>query len=118
MPFCDAPIRDIDHVSPHAAGGGTSAANALGGCQGHNLVKEAPGWRAEVTSTGLDPGGGPHEVTLTTPTGNEYTCTAPPLLGHGRPPAPAPAPARERRRPFDTTRSPIEVHFEGLIDAA
>ncbi|WP_235499425.1 DUF222 domain-containing protein [Janibacter sp. Soil728] len=127
VPFCGAPIRDIDHVSPHAAGGETSAANALGGCQGHNLVKEAPGWRAEVTSTGLDPGGGPHEVILTTPTGSEYTCTAPPLLGHGRPgPRSRPPRAGEvtRRRPvntvdtLDTTRSAIEVHFEGLLGAA
>ncbi|WP_165399568.1 DUF222 domain-containing protein [Janibacter limosus] len=124
VPFCGAPIRDIDHVSPHALGGETSAANAMSDCQGHNLVKEAPGWRAEVTSTGLDPGGGPHEVTLTTPTGSEYICTAPPLLGHGRPrprSRPPLAGATTRRRPVDTidaTRSAIEVHFEGLLGAA
>jgi hypothetical protein len=135
VPFCGAPIRDIDHVSPHARGGETSAANAMSDCQGHNLVKEAPGWSAEVTSTGLDPGG-PHEVTLTTPTGTEYTCTAPPLLGHGRPrPRSRPPLAGEttrrqlvgyatRRRPVnavdtvDATRSAIEVHFEGLLGAA
>ncbi|UUZ43768.1 hypothetical protein LP422_13320 [Janibacter limosus] len=135
VPFCGAPIRDIDHVRGHARGGETSAANAMSDCRGHNPVKEAPGWRAEVTSTGLDPGGGPHAVTLTTPTGSEYTCTAPPLLGHGRPLRDrvldtgssgdiVQAVDRSRRRPwtqhspFGPTRSPIEVHFEGLIDVA
>ncbi|KRE36002.1 hypothetical protein ASG73_15180 [Janibacter sp. Soil728] len=116
VPFCDAPIRDIDHVSPHARGGETSAANALGGCQGHNLVKEAPGWRAEVTSSGLDPGGGPHEVTLTTPTGSEYTCTAPPLLGHGRP-HPPPRRSVPTQVP-DVTWSPLETHLASLFHAA
>jgi hypothetical protein len=122
VPFCGAPIRDIDHVRGHARGGETSAANAMSDCQGHNLVKEAPGWRAEVTSTGLDPGGGPHEVTLTTPTGSEYICTAPPLLGHGRPRSRPPlAGETTPRRPVDSvdsTRSAIEVHFEGLLGAA
>ncbi|UUZ43845.1 hypothetical protein LP422_14005 [Janibacter limosus] len=135
VPWCDAPIRDIDHVTGHARGGETSAANAMGECQLHNPVKEVPGWRAEVIATGLDPGGGPHEVTLTTPTGSEYSCVAPPLLGYGRPLRDrvldttragdtGRAVDRPRRRPwtqhspFGPTRSPIEVYFEGLIDAA
>lgn len=104
VPWCDAPIRDIDHVSPHAGGGGTFAGNAMGTCQRHNLAKEGPGWAAEMISTGLDPGGGPHEVRLTTPTGSEYRCVAPPLLGHGR--------------PIDRAWSPLEVHLDGLFDAA
>lgn len=115
VPFCGAPIRDIDHVTGHARGGETSAVNAMGECQLHNLVKEAPGWRAQVVSTGLDPGGGSHEVTLTTPTGKDYACFAPPLLGHGRRPRPGPA---IQRRPYGTTRSPIEVHYGGLLGAA
>lgn len=114
VPWCDAPIRDIDHVVAAARGGETSAANAMGACQGHNLTKEAPGWRAEVTSTGLDPGGGPHEVELTTPAGSEYRCVAPPLLGHGRP--------RSRPRPrlesTDLTWSPLETHLDDLWPAA
>lgn len=112
VPFCDAPIRDIDHVSAHASGGETSAANALGACQGHNLAKEAPGWVAEVVVTGLDPGGGPHEVRLTTPTGSDYACVAPPLMGHGRwrprPPLPV----------TDLTWSPLELHLDDLWPAA
>lgn len=84
VPWCGAPIRDIDHITPHASGGATSAAGGWGTCQAHNLVKETPGWRAEVISTGLDPGGGAHEVVITTPTGSDHHCLAPPLLGHGR----------------------------------
>ncbi|UUZ46110.1 hypothetical protein LP422_09950 [Janibacter limosus] len=115
VPFCGAPIRDIDHVRPHARGGETSAANAMSDCRGHNPVKEAPGWRAEVTSTGLDPGGGPHEVTLTTPTGSEYICTAPPLLGYGRPhpPPPRSAPALVP----DLMWSPVETHLASMFAA-
>lgn len=123
MPWCDAPIREIDHVSPHARGGETTAANAMGDCQAHNLAKEAPGWRAEVVSTGLDPGSGAHEVTLTTPTGSEHQCVAPPLLGHGRGSTDRarsvdrPQPMDKHRR-VDTARSRIEVYFDGLLDAA
>ncbi|NYF99378.1 HNH endonuclease signature motif containing protein [Janibacter cremeus] len=102
VPWCDAPARQVDHVTPHARGGGTSAANAMGACQRHNLVKEEPGWRTEVVSTGLDPGGGgPHTVRLTTPTGSEFTSEAAPLLGHGR-------------APLGDDRSRLEIYYEGL----
>lgn len=102
VPWCDAPARQVDHVLPFARGGGTSAANAMGSCQRHNLIKEEPGWRAEVVSTGLDPGGGdPHTVRLTTPTGSEFTSVAAPLLGHGRAPA-TEGPSR------------LEIYYEGL----
>ncbi len=102
IPWCDAPARQVDHVVPATRGGATSAANAMGTCQRHNLVKEEPGWRAEVISSGLDPGGGdPHTVRLTTPTGSEFTSVAAPLLGHGR-------------TPVDDDRSPLEIYYEGL----
>ncbi|WP_277452002.1 HNH endonuclease signature motif containing protein [Janibacter sp. DB-40] len=105
VPWCDAPARQVDHVIPFARGGATSAANAMGDCQRHNLVKEEPGWRAEVISTGLDPGGGrPHTVRVTTPTGSQFTSVAAPLLGHGRA-----SPGR--------ARSPMEIHYEGLLAA-
>lgn len=84
VPWCDAPTRQVDHVEPFASGGPTSVGNGMGTCQRHNLDKEQPGWTAVVTSTGLDPGGGSHEVLLTTPTGLEFRCRATPLLGHGR----------------------------------
>lgn len=103
-PCCDAPIRHVDHVVPHAAGGSTTAANGQGLCQTCNQVKELPGWSAHPSpSCGAEPadagpaaaaaataGHGPrtaptgrHRVVVTTPTGHTYTSTAPPLLpGH------------------------------------
>lgn len=104
VPWCDAPARQVDHIDPHARGGATDAGNGWGTCQRHNLVKEEPGWIAEVAVTGLDPGGGPHEVLLSTPSGGEYRCVAAPVRGHGRPPP----------RP----RSRLETHFERLLAAA
>ncbi len=104
VPWCDALARQVDHVTPFARGGGTTAANAMGSCQRHNLVKEEPGWRAEVIATGLDPGGGPHTVRLTTPTGSEFTSVAAPLLGHGR-------------SPTHRSGSPLEIYYEGLLAA-
>lgn len=89
IPWCDAPITQIDHALPAARGGPTSAGNGLGVCQRHNLDKEAPGFTVRIESTGLDadgpdPGGGPHAITLSTPTGRTVHSHAPPILGHGR----------------------------------
>ena len=108
VPWCDAPVRQVDHVRPVSRGGETSASNAMGVCQRHNLDKEAPGWRAEVISTGLDPGGGPHEVRLTTPAGGDVRCLAPPLLGLGR----------AERRPVVEQPSALEARLLALLDAA
>lgn len=41
-PFCDAPIRHIDHITSHAAGGSTSERNAQGLCERCNYTKEHP----------------------------------------------------------------------------
>ncbi len=86
-PWCDAPVRHIDHVRAHADGGPTAADNAQGLCEACNHAKTAPGWAATVTATGT--GVGPaHTVTLTTPTGATYDSTAPPTprpLPRGRP---------------------------------
>lgn len=67
-PWCDAPIRHIDHVRPHAAGGPTSADNGQGLCQTCNQTKEVPGWRAERDRS---------RVTTTTPTGHRYRSRPP-----------------------------------------
>ncbi|MFI7587508.1 HNH endonuclease [Spongisporangium articulatum] len=40
-PWCAAPIRQIDHITPAAAGGKTCADNAQGLCQACNLAKAA-----------------------------------------------------------------------------
>ncbi len=94
-PWCDAPIRHLDHVQPWAAGGPTTATNGQGLCVRCNLVKDQPGWHARVTDPGptssdpTEPAGrtGPagragraHTIELTTPTGHTYTSSAPPVL--------------------------------------
>ncbi|HWM04663.1 MAG TPA: HNH endonuclease signature motif containing protein [Actinophytocola sp.] len=81
-PYCDAPIRDTDHVIPYDQGGHTNAANGQGLCQACNLAKQAPHWTAR-------PRPGPrHTVTTTTPTGHTYHSTAPPMPGTIRNPYP------------------------------
>lgn len=70
-PWCDAPIREGDHATRHAAGGPTSYENGSGTCQGCNLGKEYPGWGHSASSG---------ELTVTTPTGDRYSRQTPALL--------------------------------------
>ncbi|HZA32692.1 MAG TPA: HNH endonuclease signature motif containing protein [Propionibacteriaceae bacterium] len=70
-PYCEAPIRHLDHVHRRADGGPTSLANGRGLCERGNYVREMPGWTATVTEDGRH--GRPHTVTITTPTGHTYT---------------------------------------------
>lgn len=74
-PFCDAPIRHLDHITPIREGGRTTAANGRGVCESDNHVKEAPGWSVSAT------GGARHSTVTTTPTGHRYLAHAPPALG-------------------------------------
>ncbi|WP_413250849.1 HNH endonuclease [Sinomonas flava] len=74
-PWCDAPIRHFDHITPAARGGPTSATNGQGLCERCNQAKEAPGWtEGTIPATR-------HTVAVTTPTGHCYTSTAPLLPG-------------------------------------
>lgn len=77
-PYCDAPIREYDHVKAYAAGGLTTIENGQGLCASCNQAKEAPGWSFERNT-------GPENVQpsteLSTPTGHHYISTAPPLPG-------------------------------------
>jgi hypothetical protein len=75
-PFCDAPIRHIDHILPYRAGGPTSFANGRGVCARGNYVREMPGWEVELVDDGF--GRQPHTVRTTTPTGHTYTSRAGP----------------------------------------
>jgi hypothetical protein len=75
-PYCDAPIRHLDHIRPHRSGGPTSYGNGRGVCARGNYVREMPGWRVEVLDDGL--GRRPHTVRTTTPTGHAYVSTAGP----------------------------------------
>jgi len=76
-PYCDAPIRHLDHARPRAAGGPTNADNGLGLCERCNYVKEVAGWvvRPQVAGTAR------HAAEFTTPTGAAYRSGAPPLPG-------------------------------------
>ncbi|MDN5658033.1 DUF222 domain-containing protein [Brevibacterium sandarakinum] len=70
-PWCDAPIKHADHADPHADGGKTSWENASGLCASCNYAKEHPGWKHAATADG---------VTVTTPSGKDYSDVTPPLL--------------------------------------
>ncbi|WP_374727027.1 HNH endonuclease [Promicromonospora iranensis] len=112
--WCDAPVRHIDHVTPHAEGGVTSLDNGQGLCARCNHAKQAPGWAQSVTEHE-----GRQAVETTTPTGHSYGFVAPapprPVRdtapGHasvsGTPapaePAMAPGPVEAQDRPTQPT---------------
>ena len=74
-PYCDAPIRHIDHITRHADGGPTTYINGRGACARGNQVREMPGWRIELLDCGFHTG--PHKIIITTPTGHHYLSRAP-----------------------------------------
>lgn len=81
-PWCDAPIRHIDHTVPAARGGPTSAVNGAGLCERCNYDKEADGWRARAAPPGEGEGDrGGHVIETTTPTGHTYSSRPPPMPG-------------------------------------
>ena len=80
-PYCDAPVRHIDHVVDHAAGGATNEENLEGCCEACNYTKTAPGWRATAVHAGRrsgEPRAGP-TVETRTPTGHTYSSPTPRL---------------------------------------
>ena len=80
MPWCGAPIRHYDHITPVRAGGLTSAENIQGLCEACNQAKEAPGW--SMTTVREIPSDRPrHIVETVTPTGHRYNSATPPLPG-------------------------------------
>ena len=106
-PWCDAPIRHLDHVTAAGRGGGTTLTNGQGLCAACNQAKEASGW---TSRSGTDPGTGRHAVTTTTPTGQVYRSVAPgpPRPARQRPPSgPAPAPTAQSCR----VRQPVRHHL-------
>jgi hypothetical protein len=74
-PFCDAPIRHIDHITRHSEGGLTTFANGRGECERGNQIREMPGWHITLIDCGFH--GGPHTIHITTPTGHHYLSRAP-----------------------------------------
>lgn len=74
-PFCDAPIRHIDHIQRYADGGLTIHPNGRGTCERGNHAREMPGWNVETITSGLD--GRHHTIKITTSTGHTYLGRAP-----------------------------------------
>ena len=70
-PFCDAPIRHLDHIRRHSDGGPTQGLNGRGVCERGNYVRELPGWRVRVSDAD------DHSVVTTTPTGHQYVSRPP-----------------------------------------
>jgi 5-methylcytosine-specific restriction endonuclease McrA len=68
-PWCDAPIRHTDHITPADAGGATSIRNGQGLCAACNYAKQAPGWQATRAPNG--------DVQTETPTRHRYHSRAP-----------------------------------------
>ena len=68
-PWCDAPIRHVDHPTRHADGGPTSIENSQGLCEACNHAKDAVGWQARASGDG--------SVQTTTPTGHGYRSPVP-----------------------------------------
>ncbi len=87
-PYCDAPIREYDHIKAFAAGGCTSIDNGQGLCADCNQAKEAPGWSTTRSPAGVEGGGSPRATEITTPTGHRYVSVGPPLSGPAAPPGP------------------------------
>lgn len=75
-PYCNAPIKEFDHVVQHSRGGETSALNGAGRCRACNATKEQAGWDERVQDTG-----GRHTIVITTPVGATFTSIAPPMPG-------------------------------------
>ncbi|MDP3891856.1 HNH endonuclease signature motif containing protein [Nocardioides sp.] len=74
-PWCDAPIRHADHVTPRARGGRSTLDDGQGVCEACNYAKELPGWRHRTQSEWPRR----HTVQIKTPTGHTHQSQAPPL---------------------------------------
>jgi len=70
-PYCTAPVRHLDHVTPYRDGGLTTHSNGRGLCERHNYSREMPGWQLELLSNR------PHTTITITPTGHSYLSRAP-----------------------------------------
>ena len=70
-PWCDAPVRHVDHVEPSEDDGPTSAHNGQGLCEACNYAKTAHRWRSRPEPDG--------SVTTTLPTGHRLTTRPPPV---------------------------------------
>ncbi|MDR7251522.1 hypothetical protein J2X46_000494 [Nocardioides sp. BE266] len=70
-PWCDAPVRHVDHVTGWQSSRSTSARGGQGLCEACNYAKTAHRWRARAAPDG--------SVTTTLPTGHQHTTRPPPI---------------------------------------
>lgn len=89
-PYCDAPVRHLDHIQTFASGGPTTATNGRGVCERGNYVRHMPGWRVQLIDTKT------HLIEITTPTGHKYESRPPPAPGYFRSVATRARPASSR----------------------
>lgn len=68
-PWCDAPVRHVDHIVPAAEGGPTGLDNGQGLCEACNHHRQAAEWTARVCD---------QIVEIATPTGHRYRSVPPP----------------------------------------
>lgn len=104
-PWCDAPVRHVDHVCAAARGGRTTTANAQGLCESCNLAKESEGWHSTSRPGGV--------VVTRTPTGHRYRSRPPPLAGCHGPPLGDSRTAEERVAGSAPSR--VDIFFSDLI---
>ncbi|MGO3152729.1 MAG: hypothetical protein ACTIJJ_08940 [Galactobacter sp.] len=79
-PRCNSPIRQMDHITPHAAGGATSFSNGQATCVRHNLIKDSLG--ATTTPEPVGPDSmpcGTGQVTTTLASGAQFVSPARPF---------------------------------------
>ena len=79
-PWCNAVIRQIDHVLPHHRGGPTSLENGQGLCVRCNLAKELGLWEVTPLEEGPTGTGRPGGHRWTSPHG-AVGCSSPPSVG-------------------------------------
>jgi hypothetical protein len=106
-PWCDAPIRHIDHANRAADGGPTTATNSQGLCEACNHAKEAPGWHTHASATAAGTrttAGTGQTVDTSTPTGHHYA---------SRPPSAITAP---NTVPRPVGRPPQDSRMEAYVD--
>ena len=103
-PWCDAPVRHVDHPQPHARGGSTTSDNAQGLCENCNYVKEAPGWSATAEGS---------SVTTWSPSAQVHLTRRRPRRAGGRDPSSSSSTASRTCarpcRPPEPSRSPERV---------
>ena len=74
-PWCEAPVRHVDHALSNERLGPTSLENGQGLCEACDYAKQAPGWRARPSPDAVG-----HEIETTLPTGHRYRSRPPPIV--------------------------------------